>query len=129
MLKESSCLNCKAILYESSEELRQPCPVCGGISRLCPESVEDTLYVFDGLRMKGKRGGVGRPYFDVRSGASYFRATGQWHHLERLIDHENDRYVETIRVLLTGELLSHVDEPLSEHLGHGSDKSRQARQS
>ena len=78
----------------------------------------------DHMRMKGRHAGKSRPHFDARSGANYYRRDNEWHHLYRLIDRENDRYVETIKRHSTGEIIKHVDEPLSEHIGHGSAKQR-----
>ncbi len=75
-----------------------------------------------GRRAARRRAGSNKVAFDLRSGASYFRKGAVWHHLVRHIDRENDRYVETITVLGTGERVRHVDEPLSQHIGHGSDR-------
>ncbi|HEY2345710.1 MAG TPA: hypothetical protein VGH80_07490 [Xanthomonadaceae bacterium] len=109
---------------EDSNESRLPCPVCGCLSRQATEVMHETLVLREHLRIKGRHAGVSRPYFDERSGASFFRRNGEWHHLFRLIDRENNRYVETIKRHSTGEVLHHVDEPLSEHTNHGSAKHR-----
>src|SRR3546814_20052574 len=59
--------------------------------------------------------------------ASYYRKGRIWHHLVRHIDRENNRYVETITVLATGELVRHVSEPLTDHVEHGSDRHREPK--
>jgi len=51
-------------------------------------------------------------------------ASGLWMHKERLIDRENDHYRERIVNPATGKEVHFVDEPLSQHWGHGSAKKR-----
>ncbi len=92
------------------------------MTRSSVESLHDTIVALDHMRMKGRHADNKRPYFDARTGASYYRKDGECH-LYRLIDRDNDRYVETIKRLSTGEIIYHVDEPLSKHIGHGSAKS------
>jgi hypothetical protein len=43
-------------------------------------------------------------------------------HFRREFDKMRDRYFEHVEDADTGEVLRHVDEPLSEHRGHGSAK-------
>jgi len=43
---------------------------------------------------------------------------------ERIIDHANDRYKETVTDPESSEVVHAQEEPLSEHRGHGSDKKR-----
>jgi len=74
--------------------------------------------------MKGKHGGKGKPFFDQRNGASFYYKTKEWYHLERLIDRDNDLYIEKITNMETGDVIREVTEPLSEHVGHGSAKSK-----
>jgi hypothetical protein len=123
-LQEWECLECHAVLFDEVGAPREPCPKCGAIRRAAIETLEDVVLVLDGMRMVGKRAGRARPLFEARTGASYFRSGQEWHHVERLVDRENDRYVEKITRISTGEVVRHVDEPLSEHIGHGSDKRR-----
>jgi hypothetical protein len=42
----------------------------------------------------------------------------------RVMDRDADRYVETVTMRETGEVLHRCDEPLSEHQGHGSARPR-----
>lgn len=123
-MQESRCAECGAELHEPSGEPSTPCPVCGNLAREITVQLHDGFVVHDGIRGKAYKPGSSKFYLDTRSGASYYRKGNQWHHLVRVIDRENDRYVETIRVLSTGELISHVEEPLSEHYGHGGGKNQ-----
>ena len=78
----------------------------------------------NGYRFKRCKSGGSKFSIDDRSGPSYFWRGNEWHHLQRTIDRENNRYSETVRVLSTGELIRHVDEPLSEHFGRGGSKNQ-----
>jgi hypothetical protein len=42
--------------------------------------------------------------------------------VERTFDRDKDRYQETVTLRDSGETIHSCDEPLSQHLGHGSDK-------
>ena len=44
--------------------------------------------------------------------------------LERHIDRDNDHYHEKVTDPETGEIIHESDEPLSEHQGHGSAKTK-----
>jgi hypothetical protein len=86
--------------------------------------IQDGIVFHDGTRTKAYRAGSSKFYVDMRSGPSYYRNGNEWHHLVRVIDRENDRYLETVRALATGVLIRHVDEPLSEHTGRGGGKNQ-----
>lgn len=121
-LEASKCKGCGSVLYEPSNSERSPCPACGSMSRIHEVQVTETIVARDHMRMKGKHNGKGRPFFDARVGASFYYKTQEWHHLERVIDRDNDLYIETIKNPKTGEIIRHIEEPLSEHQGHGSAK-------
>ena len=78
--------------------------------------------MYDHMRMKGKHGGKGKPFFDARVGADYYFKDKEWRHLERLIDRENNLYLEIIKDIKTGKIIKEVREPLSKHQGYGSVK-------
>lgn len=121
-LQPSKCKTCGALLLEPGNSVRTPCPVCSGMSRVFEENIKETIVVGDHMRMKGKHGGKGKPFFDAQVGASFYFKTQTWHHLERIIDRDNDLYIEIIKNPKTGEIISRVEEPLSQHKGHGSAK-------
>lgn len=123
-MQESRCVECGVELHEPSGEPPTPCPVCGSLGREVTGRIHDSFVLHDGIRGKAYKAGSSKFYLDTRSGASYYRKDNEWHHLVRTIDRENDRYVETIRVLRTGELIHHVEEPLSKHQGHGGGKNQ-----
>ncbi|WP_411387076.1 hypothetical protein [Pseudomonas sp. MPB03] len=60
--------------------------------------------------------------FHLKSGQELSVRLGRYVNKERVLDKDNDRYLETVTDPLTGEVLRHCDEPLSEHQGRGSAK-------
>lgn len=123
-IEESRCVKCDAVMFEPAGSERCPCPACGATGRSFPVTLEDTLVVHEGYRLKHYKSGSPKFSIDDRYGPSYFRVGQEWHHLQRTIDRENDRYTETVRVLSTGELIRHVDHPLSEHVDRGGSKNQ-----
>lgn len=73
------------------------------------------------VAFKGRRDGKKRPFIEGKWGDDLHRLSGVWNRLRRVIDRENDRYVEKIEAP-DGTVLRDVDEPLPEHRGHGSAK-------
>lgn len=102
-----------------------PCPQCGSDARTIVLSVFDSvgLSVHDNIRGKVREGsgkkGVKKEFF---AGDDERRSKGDWVDKQRIIDRENDRYLEIVKDKETGDILHHCDEPLSEHWGHGSAK-------
>jgi len=68
---------------------------------------------------------TGKWFVKQKIGDELYRATGRWHRLRRLFDRRHDRYVEHIEDAETGELVKHVEEPLSSHVGHGDARNRE----
>lgn len=66
--------------------------------------------------------GKKKPFYELFQGADFRADNGRWIQKIRLFDRRNDRYVEHVVDEETGEVYRDVDEPLSSHLGHGSDK-------
>ena len=66
---------------------------------------------------------AGRVFTEMKSGEDFHRDSGRWRHLWRLIDRRNDRYVERITEP-DGTVVREVEVPLTEHRGHGADRSR-----
>jgi hypothetical protein len=72
--------------------------------------------------MKGKEPGEKKPFIETRSEPSRSHKLEKHVHHERVIDRRNDRYFEQVTDYETGEVLHRCEEPLSEHMGHGSAK-------
>lgn len=123
----SKCKKCGAILSEAKHEERTPCPVCGEMKRIHDEVLSDGVAIYDHMRMKGKHGGKGKPFFDARVGADFYFKEKQWRHLERVIDRDNKLYVEIIKDMKTGKIIKEVREPLPDHQGYGAAKQKQVK--
>ena len=50
---------------------------------------------YDELKMKGKHGGRGKPFFEARVGPNFYFKDGEWNHVEQIVDRENRRYIKT----------------------------------
>ena len=118
------CLGCRASLIEPEGQEREPCPACGGTSRRADEEIHDELGILEHWRILGKRPGRRGRLFEMRNGADFYFKTGEWHHLVRNIDRENNYYLEKITRISDGVLVRFDERPLSEHQGHGSAKKR-----
>ncbi|MFT3916567.1 MAG: hypothetical protein QM704_21555 [Anaeromyxobacteraceae bacterium] len=97
---------------------------CGETARTIHEEIGDHCHAHDRVGFKVKQPGKKDPVLEGLSGDEIRKATGGWVKKDRLIDREHDRYVEHVVDIETGEVLRNCDEPLSEHVGHGSDKPR-----
>lgn len=82
----------------------------------------------DGIGMKAKRIGQKKPFVESISTPSHSRKLGKLVHHERLIDRDNDLYHEKVTDYESGNTIHEQKEPLSEHIGHGSDKSKREAQ-
>ena len=122
MLEIRHCGECNIELSEDPSAERLPCPECGALNRKFLEVLQDSLVAHTGYRVKHKRPGVKRPLAEERDQLSYFVRDNEWHRRYMLVDRINDLYVEKITRVRTGEVVRHVEEKLSDHLGHGDDK-------
>jgi hypothetical protein len=74
--------------------------------------------------MKARDPKGGRPKYEAVQGDDLHRKTGIWMKLTRIIDRANDWYQEIVTNPQTGEEVHKIEEPLSEHRGHGSAKKK-----
>lgn len=126
-MQETRCAKCDAHLFEPSGVPATPCPVCGCVARSIPLRLDDGIRFNDGHRIKAYRADSSKFFLDARSGPSYYRVGAEWHHVMRVIDRENDRYTEKVRVLSTGEIIREIDESLSQHTNRGGSKNQAPR--
>jgi hypothetical protein len=122
------CNNCKAILNESfyiQSSERIPCPSCGSISRDYKiETSVDLGMVIRRASIKAKHGDKGEPFITQYRGQELYHDTNEYRDVIRIIDHENNLYMEIITDSKTGELIRGCIEPLDKHTGHGSAKNK-----
>jgi hypothetical protein len=117
------CKQCKKDLSDFLDEgiNREPCPKCGSTSRVFVEQLSISAKAYVGLRAKHNRG-PGKAIWESVNCPDVFRKTGELMRLERIIDRENNVYREVVTNVETGEVVYNCEEPLSDHLGHGSAK-------
>jgi DNA-directed RNA polymerase subunit RPC12/RpoP len=124
-----ACGQCKRNLDEPSntpENKRNPCPNCGSVSRLVKKEIADSISVRDGVRGKARSGEAGKPggkpWLTTMSEPSWSHSAQKWMHREKTENRRENRYTEVVKDPETGEVVHEVEEPLSEHRGHGSAK-------
>jgi hypothetical protein len=100
-------------------------PACGSTARTFAVTLTDKAEAHDSLATKARHGHVGtvKPYRETFSGFDYYRDTAEWRQVSRVVDREADRYTERI-VDATGNVVRDVDEPLTDHRGHGAARRR-----
>lgn len=121
------CGACGAFVNEPANlpsNQRKGCPYCGSTTRHFNVNVSDTLHFHESLGMRHKNA-AGKTLAESMSGDDLHRKTGKWMHKERVIDHASDRYKEVVTDPESGVVVHRCEEPLSSHVGHGSDRNPQ----
>ena len=124
---EVRCGQCNLIIDESPDikvEQRVPCPNCHSLSRAFKVELQDEIKVFDQLKTKVKSPGNKRPTYESIHGEEVSHSNPANVIKDRIIDRKNDRYYERITDTETGKTIHECEEPLSNHIGHGDDKSK-----
>ncbi len=116
------CSDCGCELEPEMEH----CQECGSKNRTIKLNIEERLEFKEKIQIKEKKEGKKKPTRESIYGDEINQATGKWIDKKRIIDRENDKYIETITDPETGEIIRHCDEKLSEHTGHGSAKITKA---
>src|SRR6266851_954614 len=104
---------------------RSPCPICGNSNRTAFLELHDTASAHESMGLKARDVAGGRPFLEaVHDKLEWFRKLGRWHQVTRIVNRRDDEYHEVSVDGLTGEVVREVHEPLSQHRGHGSARSR-----
>ncbi|MDP1659132.1 MAG: hypothetical protein Q8L73_07240 [Methylotenera sp.] len=119
-----TCSDCGTEICSANdtENYRTPCSNCGGGKRAIGVSVSEKVVARDFIGVKVKRAGQKRPYIEDISKPSYSYSREKNVHRQTLIDRDNDKYSEKVTDFESGEVIHQNQEPLSEHIGHGSAK-------
>jgi hypothetical protein len=107
---------------------RRACPTCGSTTRRFERILEGNVTPRGSLATRLIRGATGRVAQEQFVGADLTASDGTWTEKSVTRDFENDRYVERIVRENDGAELRRVDEPLSTHVGHGSDRPDRRRE-
>ena len=83
---------------------------------------KDQANIGEKFKDKEKKKGVKKTVREKVMGDDYSRKLERNVNLKRIIDRENDDYLEKVTDPQTGETIHYCHEPLSEHIGHGSDR-------
>ena len=73
------------------------------------------------LGIKAMRPGQKKPFVEQKIGADFYRDSGTWRKIERVINRDTDSYREVITDA-DGREVRRCEEPLSAHRGHGNAK-------
>lgn len=103
---------------------RIACSRCGSTKRNYHVSISETVTVRTGIGVKAKRAGEKKPYIEDLSVPDHSRSLGKLVHRARVIDRDNDQYLEKITDYESGEVIHQCEEPLSQHQGHGCAKPK-----
>ncbi len=124
-----TCANCGSPFTAGYESLNSDptCPECGLAQMHIHLTIEDHVGVeiHDTLRGKLKDPNVSskkNPRVDFFAGDDLRRSDGKWMQKKRVLDRDNDRYIEVVVDPETGKIVHKNDEPLSKHVGHGTAK-------
>jgi hypothetical protein len=128
MSREATCNDCHHVFVPGTG-IDGPCPNCGSQSLTIRLGFSDTVDLNLKDRLDGK---VIDPSLSSKKkvrrtfmvGADKRVKDGRWMHKERTLDRDLNQYKERVIDPLTGEVVHHCEEPLSDHTGHGSDKPR-----
>lgn len=117
--------------YEAESYKGIKCQFCGAPLKMVAvvkdeidvEGMIDTVFIDAIDKENGKKK---RDYKVVEGmyGAEYCESRDKCIHKERLIDRVNDKYYEKVVDPDNNEVMRYCEESLTEHYGHGSDRSR-----
>jgi hypothetical protein len=115
-LKNVFCGECREPLTKDG-----PCSACGSQVRCFYVTLAIECKSKTHIRVHHKRPGNKRPLVEMIVGKVLRKSVGDFVEKYWRLDRAADRYIEQIKTE-DGETLKDVDEPLSSHVGHGSDK-------
>lgn len=122
-IKTAMCGECGEPLILGT--IRISCPKCGS------DRIHFGISLGDKLDLHESVSGVAqdlslpsrkRDRLRLFSGDQRRVSHGDWVDKKRVIDRDGDRYREVVKDKTTGDNVHEIDERLSEHKGHGSDK-------
>jgi hypothetical protein len=118
------CGECGDPLDEAPDlpfEQREPCVRCGTTTRMIAAEASLKVGGFVSFKLLHRRPRVSGWLAEHFQGREQRKSVGDFVEKFRLIDRENNRYIERI-VIQDGTVLRDVDEPLTDHSDHGSAK-------
>lgn len=135
MLTQEKRVQCQACgdwsavneIDDAATEAPTPCPRCGSLKRLYKNVfvASDEILTGEVVRIRTGKGIKRRWSIEIRQFAnSQVNREGRISICDRCIDRDNGLYFERVIMRDTREIIHYVEEPLSRHRGHGSDKRK-----
>lgn len=110
---------------DNTEVAPAKCPLCGSTVRLIEANIEARMSPYAAnLRGKGREAPGRKPFVDFFTGSKWWWKASRWASRDWTADRRNDRWYEKVADPISGEIIHECDEPLSQHVGHGSAKGR-----
>jgi predicted RNA-binding Zn-ribbon protein involved in translation (DUF1610 family) len=123
-----TCAKCGIVVFDDMQSSeRTPCPNCGSILRNAHMTVSETIKTYDSVRVEHKdpsRKSKDKSRADLFSGHEKQHSTGKMIKKTRIIDKDHDKYSEEVVDPETNEVIHRCEEKLSEHRGHGHEKTK-----
>ena len=124
-----NCSNCGASSPAVDPVIVRKCSQCGSDAVNVCQSLEinETFTARDsigGMVKDPSRPSDQKVRQRFKGGDDFWCKASRWVHRVLSIDRDRNRYFERVTDPETGEVIHECDEPLTEHLGHGSDKKR-----
>lgn len=122
------CSDCKTVLNQQAND-QTPCSQCGSTQRTLHIEFEDSIAITEWFDMKVKNHSLPsakKLRVHMQSGQQFSVRLDRYVDKDRILDKENNRYLEKVTDPLTGDVLRNCDESLAEHQGHGSAKFKTA---
>lgn len=101
------------------------CPRCGAPRMVVRVADGVTLAVTERCRLELKDRDGARPVHEERFGWEWLTSTGEWRHVDRVLEPRNERYREAIR-REDGTVVREVEELLTALRAHGSAKRKRS---
>jgi ribosomal protein L37E len=114
------CARCSALWPSTASA----CPECGWPNRIHRIHERAVIQPQSRHALRARSPGKGKWLFQRVFKEEFFRVTKRWHLVSRLFDRTANWYVEHIVDRKSGKIVRHVEEDLSSHQGHGSDRKR-----
>ena len=106
------------------------CPKCRSSSRSVQLHITEEIVAYDCLKAKVRNPNFNskkNPRHELIEGYEVQQSDGKWMKKTRIIDKNNDHYLEIVKVPKTEEVIHYSNELLSQHFGHGSAKPKKIK--
>lgn len=128
MANKVYCGQCKELLAESTGAFpRSACPFCGSMDRHYDAQAYEAVGIKEFVEVRHKNPAFpskGKLRIHYKFGDELYRDRGIWIKKDWMANRDSDRYKEIITVPETGEIIHHCEEPLSQHINHGTAKKK-----